>query len=312
MRPVPVLVFDAHDAPRYARLIAPRHAVTVRVATTRDEALSAVADAEVAFAWKMPPEVWRHARRLRWLQVMGAGVDWALVPTLPRRVVVTRTAGVFAPWMAEYALGWCLWVTQRMALYTRAQRQRRWLRDIPERLGGRTLAVVGLGEIGRAIARRARALGMAVVGVSASGAAVRGVRRVFALDGLRTALGLADFVVLTVPLTRATRGLIGRRELGAMRSSAWLLNIARGPVVDDRALVDTLQARRIGGAVLDVFATEPLPADHPLWRLDNAVITPHVAGPSTPEELTPVFNRNLARYLAGQPLHHVVDRARGY
>jgi glyoxylate/hydroxypyruvate reductase A len=97
-----------------------------------------------------------------------------------------------------------------------------------------------------------------------------------------------------------------------MRPGAWLVNIARGPVVDERALIDALQARRLGGAILDVFDTEPLPVHHPLWRFANVVITPHISGPSTPEELTPVFNRNLARYLAGQPLHHVVDRKRQY
>lgn len=312
-RPATVLIYDALEAPRYARLLAELRDVAIRVASTRDEAVAGIGDADVAFAWKIPPDVWRHARRLRWLQAMGAGVDWALVPTLPRDVVVTRAPGVFGPWMVEYVLGWCLCVTQRVPVFTSAQRERRWLRDvIPERLGGRTLAVVGLGDVGRAIARSARALGMAVVGVSLSGRPVRGVKQVFTPDALRSALALADFVVLTVPLTRETRGMIGRQELKAMRPGAWLVNIARGPVVDERALVDALQARRIGGAILDVFATEPLPAHHPLWRFDNVVITPHISGPSTPEELTPVFTRNLARYLAGQPLHHVVDRTRGY
>jgi len=308
-----VLIYDAVDAPRYASLVPSTRGVTVRVAETRDEAAAAIGEADVAFAWKVPSDIWRRARRLRWLQAMGAGVDWALVPTLPRDVVVTRAPGVFGAWMVEYVLGWCLWVTQRAAVFVEAQRERRWLRDvIPERLGGRTLAVVGLGDIGRAIARSAHALGMTVVGVSVSGRPARGVGQVFTPDALRTALALADFVVLTVPLTRETRGMIGRRELRAMRPRAWLMNIARGPVVDERALVDALQSRRIGGAILDVFGTEPLPAEHPLWRLPNVVITPHISGPSTPEELTPVFTRNLARYLAGQPLHHVVDRARGY
>lgn len=312
-RPVTVLVYDAVEAERYAHLLPPVRGVTIRVARSREEAVAAIDEAEIAFAWKVPPDVWRHARRLRWLQAMGAGVDWAFVPTLPRTVVVTRAPGVFGPWMVEYVLGWCLWVTQRMAVFIEAQRERRWLRDvIPDRLGGRTLAVVGLGDIGRAIARGARALGMTVIGVSLSGRPLRGVKQVFTPDALRPALALADFAVLTVPLTRETRGLIGRRELMAMRPGAWLINVARGPVVDERALVEALQARRIGGAIVDVFGTEPLPAHHPLWRSPNAVITPHISGPSTPEELTPVFTRNLARYLAGQPLHHVVDRRRGY
>ncbi len=179
---------------------------------------------------------------------MGAGVDWALVPTLPRRVVVTRAPGVFGPWMVEYVLGWCLWVTQRMSTFTTAQRERRWLRDvIPERLGGRTLAVVGLGDIGRAIAR-ARARPRHDGGRGQPVGAPRARREAGLHPGsLRRALALADFVVLTVPLTRETRGMIGQTRSRAMRPAAWLMNIARGPVVDERGLVDALQARRIGG-----------------------------------------------------------------
>jgi phosphoglycerate dehydrogenase-like enzyme len=129
---------------------------------------------------------------------------------------------------------------------------------------------------------------------------------------LAQALAEADFVVLLLPLTPETRGLIGADALAAMRPTAWLVNIARGAVVDEGALLDALGQRRIAGAILDVFETEPLPPHHPLWRMDNVVITPHVSGPSTPEEIAPVFNDNLARYLAGRPLRHVVDRARGY
>jgi phosphoglycerate dehydrogenase-like enzyme len=312
-RPVAVLVYDPDAAPRYAKLITPSSRVRLYICTTPDEAAAAIAEAEVVYGWKVPPDVWRDARRLRWLQVMGAGVDWALVPTLPRRVIITRSPGLFGPWMVEYTLGWCLWVTQRMSTFREAQRERRWLRDvIPERLGGRTMAVIGLGDIGRAIARGARALGMTVVGVSQSGRPVRGVKQVFDARRLAQALAQADFVVVTVPLTRQTRSLLGPRAIAAMRPSAWLMNIARGPVVDEGALLRALRGRHIAGAILDVFATEPLPAHHPLWGLDNVVITPHISGPSTPEEITPVFNRNLARYLAGQPLHHVVERARGY
>jgi phosphoglycerate dehydrogenase-like enzyme len=308
-----VLVYDTAAAPRYAKLITPSPRVSLHVCTTPGEAARAIRTAEVVYGWKVPAAVWREARRLRWLQVMGAGVDWAIVPTLPRRVIVTRAPGLFGPWMVEYTLGWCLWVTQRMSTFMRAKRERRWLRDvIPARLGGRTMAVIGLGDIGRAIARGARALGMIVVGVSLSGRPTRGVKQVYPSRDLRRALAVADFVVVAVPLTRETRGFLGSDEIAAMRPSAWLMNIARGPVVDEKALLDALRARRIGGAILDVFATEPLPAHHPLWSLENVVITPHISGPSTPEEMTPVFNRNLARYLRGQPLLHVVERRRGY
>lgn len=311
--PVTVLVYDAVEAGEYARHVAPRRGVTVRAASTPREAEVLIGEADVVFGWNVPASLWRQAPRLAWVQSMGAGVDWALVPALPKSVRLTRVPGIFGPWMAEYALGWCLWVTQRMAEFSEARRERRWLREvIPRRLAGTTMAIVGLGDVGRAIARAATGLGMRVIGVSLSGRPARGVRRVYRSPDLARALAEADFAVVTVPLTPLTRGLVGRRELAAMRPTAWLMNIARGPVVDETALVEALRTRRLAGAILDVFTTEPLPAHHPLWGFENVVITPHVSGPGTPAEVTPVFNRNLARYLAGQPLHHTVDRKRGY
>jgi D-2-hydroxyacid dehydrogenase (NADP+) len=214
--------------------------------------------------------------------------------------------------MAEYTLGWCLWVTQRMDHFRASQRQRRWAPVDPIPLRGQTLCVVGLGDIGRGIARAARRLGMQVIGVTRRGRGSPDAQRVYRTTALRTALGRADFVVLTLPLSDETRGLLGAAELGAMRPTAWLLNLARGPIVDEAALLAALRANRIGGAVLDVFDVEPLPADHPLWGLDNVVVTPHISGPSTPREIGPIFNDNLRRYATGRTLRHLVDRARQY
>lgn len=307
-----ILVY--HGDPKYAELVrVPKGRAVVRPAATPSEAAELAGDAEILYAWKFPPHLYAKAGRLRWLQVMGAGVDWAVGPEVPPRVVVTRAPGIFGPWMAEYVVGWCSWVTQRVETYREAQRQRRWLDHVlPDRLLGKTLAVVGLGDIGRAVARAARVLGMRVVGVSRSGRPVRQAERVHKVGQLARALQDADFVVVVLPLTPETTGLIGADALAAMKSTAWLVNIARGAVVNETALLDALEHRRIAGAVLDVFATEPLPPHHPLWRMDNVVITPHISGPSTPEEIAPVFNDNLARYLAGKPLRHIVDRKRGY
>ena len=312
--PVTILVYDATDAKAYAALVsARRERVRVVACATPAEAAASVAEADVLYAWKFPPDLYSRAPRLRWLQAMGAGVDWALVPTLPAGVIVTRIPGIFGPWMREYVLAWCLSITQRTQTYRAAQRERRWRQELlPERLAGKTMAVVGLGDIGRTIVAAARALDVRVIGVSRSGRAVRGVERVYRLPRLERALGEADFVVLTLPLTEATRGVLGAPALAAMKPTAWLVNIGRGALVDEGALIAALRERRIGGAVLDVFATEPLPPEHPLWALDNAVLTPHISGPSTPAQITPVFNDNLARWLAGRPLRHVVDRARGY
>ncbi|OLC18093.1 MAG: hypothetical protein AUH29_00225 [Candidatus Rokubacteria bacterium 13_1_40CM_69_27] len=309
-----VLLYHPYEAARYAALVrAARGRVSLQIAATPDAATKVIAETDVLYAWQFPPRLYEKAGRLRWLQAMGAGVEWALVPELPGRVTVTRAPGVFGPWMAEYVIGWCAWVTQRMATYREAQRQHRWIGDVlPHRLGGTTLAIVGMGDIGRVIGRAARALGMRVVGVSRSGRPVREAHRVYRTSALTRALSESDWVVVVLPLTPQTRGLIGERELAAMRPTAWLINIGRGAVVDEGALARALEARRIGGAVLDVFRSEPLPPAHPLWGFDNVVITPHISGPSTPEEIAPIFNDNLARFLAGRRLRHVVDRARGY
>jgi len=307
-----VLVYHADR--RYAELVrVPKRGVSVRIAATPSEATGAIADAEILYAWKFPPHLYAKAGRLKWLQVMGAGVDWALVPELPRSVQVTRAPGVFGPWMAEYVLGWCSWVTQRMKVYRDAQRQRRWDDHVlPDRLGDKTMAIVGLGDIGRDIARMARGLGMRVLGVSRRGRPVREAARVYPVAAMARALREADFVVLLLPLTAETRGIIGSDALAVMKSTAWLINIARGAVVNEPALLEALEQKRIAGAVLDVFDREPLPPSHPLWRMDNVVVTPHISGPSTPDAIAPLFNDNLARYLAGRSLRHVVDRRQGY
>jgi glyoxylate/hydroxypyruvate reductase len=310
-----ILVYNPDEAAAYARTIRPPRgrSVAIHTAASEAEAASVIGEIDIVYGWKFPASLYAKASRLSWHQVMGAGVDWALVPELPPSVVITRAPGVFGTWMSEYVLGWCLWVTQRTETYRAAQREQRWLGQLlPGRLRGATLTLVGVGDIGRTIARAAASLGMNVIGVSRSGRAVPGVSRVYRVAALHRALAAADFVVLVAPLNDATRGMIGAAELAAMRPTAWLVNVGRGALVDEPALVRALQGRTIAGAVLDVFSTEPLPPDHPLWGLDNAAITPHISGPNLPEEIVPIFDDNLARYLAGRPLRHVVDRRRGY
>lgn len=313
MTPRRVLVYHPDEAEAYARLVrAPRGAISLDVSATREEAAGHIAQAEILYAWKFPSDLLPKAGRLCWIQAMGAGVERFLVPDLPARVQVTRATGMFGAWMAEYALGWCAWVTQRMEAFREAQRRRRWLPLDPEPLHGRTLAIIGLGDIGSAIARGAASLGMRVIGVSRRGKQQRGVAAVYRPSALKRALGQADFAVVVLPLTAETRGLIAEAELRAMKPTAWLLSIGRGPVIDEGALLRALADKRIAGAILDVFETEPLPLDHPLWAMPNVVVTPHISGPSVPAEIAPVFNDNLRRYLQGRPLRYVVDRARAY
>ncbi len=310
-----VLVFhpDATQAGVYVDLIhLPRRGMSVRAASTADEAGELIGDTEILYGWKVPSSIYRQAKVLRWIQVMGAGIERFLVPEIPPHVLVTRISGVFGPWMAEYTLAWCLRVTQRMELFEQQQRDRRWAPVDPLLLRGTTLCIVGLGEIGRHIARLARRAGMRTIGVTRGGKQSPDAERTYRPHAIKKALAHADWVVLTVPLSDETRGLIGESELAAMKPSAWLINIARGPVVDEKALIAALRAGTIGGAVLDVFDEEPLPPDHPLWALENVAITPHIAGPSLAAEITPIFNDNLRRYVAGRPLRFLVNRRRGY
>jgi glyoxylate/hydroxypyruvate reductase A len=227
-------------------------------------------------------------------------------------VVLTRAEGVFGAWMAEYTLGWLLWTTQRMEALRRAQRLRQWEHVQPSLLRGRTLGVVGLGSIGRAIARAARAFTMRVIGVNRSGRRVPEAEKVYRRPGLAEFLAASDYVVLAAPLTPETRGLIGDAELRAMRPEAWLVNVGRGALIQEEALVRAVHERWISGAILDVFLEEPLPPEHPLWTLPNVVVTPHISGPSAPGEIAPIFNENLKRFLDGRALRGRVDIRRGY
>jgi glyoxylate/hydroxypyruvate reductase A len=311
--PRQVLLYHPEEAGAYARLVkAPRGAIELHACASPEEAGRVIGEAEILYVWKFPRDLLARAKRLRWIQVMGAGVDHFLVAELPKSVIITRAGGVFGPWMAEYTLAWCGWVTQRIEQRRDDQRQRRWAPFLPGRLQGKVLAIVGLGEIGREIARVARAFGMSVIGVSRSGKRLRGVERVYRPTALGRALAQCDFAVLTLPLTKETRGLIGERELRAMKPEAWIVNLGRGPLIREEALLRALDLKWIAGAILDVFDVEPLPPDHPFWGREDVVVTPHMAGPSIPEEIAPIFNDNLSRYLSGRRLCYVVDRSRGY
>jgi phosphoglycerate dehydrogenase-like enzyme len=311
--PVSVLVYHPDEAQAYARLVrAPRGQVRLRVASTPETALPFVEEMDVLYTWGFPTEFLPMARRLRWVQVMGAGVNAFLDAPFPPKVVLTRVEGVFGPWMAEYVFGWLLWASQRTEPLRAAQRLRRWEPMNPFLLRGKTLGVVGVGSIGRVIASVGRAFQMRVLGLSRTGHRVPEVDRVYRRPAFHEFLAASDYVVLVAPLTPETRGMLGEPELHAMRPEAWLVNLGRGSLIQEPTLVRALQERWIAGAVLDVFSEEPLPAEHPFWGMPNVVVTPHISGPSLPEEIAPIFNENLRRFLNGRPLRGRVDIRRGY
>ncbi|HVN85056.1 MAG TPA: D-2-hydroxyacid dehydrogenase [Candidatus Binatia bacterium] len=278
-------------------------------------------DGEVFVGWHFPRELFAGARRLRWVHSASAGIEANLFPELVASgVVLTNSAGLHSVSIPEHVLALMLALSRGLPTALRQQQERRWDRfgiiaaGIRE-LTGSNLAILGAGAIGRALARTAAALGMHVRAMrNRPERGVSGAEAVVGPNGLHELLGWAHFVVLAVPLTAQTRRLIGPAELRAMRSDAYLVNIARGEVVDEAALVDALRRGAIAGAGLDVFSAEPLPEDSELWTVPNLIITPHISG-YTPDYFAKVltlFGENLERFVAGQRLRNVVDKQRGY
>jgi phosphoglycerate dehydrogenase-like enzyme len=263
-------------------------------------------------------------RRLRWIHSGSAGVRSLLHPELVESdVVLTNSAGVHAPPMAEAAIGMILHFARGFDVAVRAQARREWRKGPFEQdprtvreVRGATLGILGLGGIGREVAWRATALGMQVLALRrrADAAAPEGVALLGGPDALDELLARSDYLLIAVPSTETTRGLIGRPQLARLPAGAVVINVARGDVIDEEALAESLRAGRLRGAALDVFAREPLPADSPLWSLDNVLLTPHVSA-TTPHfwrREVDLIVENIARYHRGDALRNVVDKRLGY
>lgn len=290
-----------------------------RLEKTLDRArlLDLAPEADVMVGWNLPREVVQRAARLRWIHSTAAGVDQLLYPeVLERGTLLTGSSGIHATSISEHVLALALAHSRRLPQAIRQQAARRWDRPptIGWELAGQQMGILGLGAIGQALAARAAALGMRVIGTKRSPGVLPGVERVLGPDGLDEVLRDADVLVIILPLTEETRGLIGARELALMKPSAFLINVARGAIVQETALIEALGAGRLAGAGLDVFEREPLPQDSPLYGMEQVIVTPHVSGavPGYYDRAIPLFCENLRRYLAGEPLLNVVDLARGY
>jgi phosphoglycerate dehydrogenase-like enzyme len=251
---------------------------------------------------------------LRWVSVGGSGTDH-LAPWDPKRLTVTNAAGVGAPTMAQYAIAAMLHFTLNLPHFARAQRRRHW--DLAGKVGsvdGRTLVILGFGKTGQATARLAKVLGLRVFAIRANPAPTPDVDRVFAASELHAVLPEADFLLVSVPLTPATRGLMDEAAFQRLKPGAALIDVSRGGVVRQTALIDALRSGRLAGAALDVFETEPLPADNPLWGMANVILTPHCASvyDGWDRRSMEMFCDNLDRWRQGLALENVVDPVRGY
>ncbi|MDX8463701.1 D-2-hydroxyacid dehydrogenase, partial [Mesorhizobium humile] len=228
------------------------------------------------------------------------------------RLTVTNSAGVAADMMAEYVFGAMLSFSLGLRGFAREQAARNWTAGKVEPIQGKTLLILGLGKTGQAAATRAKAFGMTTLGVRANAKATDHIDEVHAMADLPRLWGRADFILCAVPLLESTRGIVGSEAFAAMKPSAVLIDVSRGGVVDEAALLAALDADRIKGAALDVFATEPLPPAHPLWGYDNVIVTPHCSSVYDGWDVKSarMFADNLTRYRRGEPLANVVDPGR--
>ena len=281
-------------------------------------------DADVLVTWSLRSEQFRAARKLRWIHSPAAAVHALLIPeVIASDVVVTNARDVHGPVVAEHAIALVLAMAKRLPSAVRYQLERTWAqqqiwRELPHprEIAGATLGLVGLGSIGLETAKRAAALGMNVIAVREHPEMTSdaSVEKVFGPNGLDEMLQGSDYVVLAAPLTARTRALINRDRLRHMKPDAYLINVSRGALVDEPALIEALDQRRIAGAALDVFEKEPLPARSSLWKTANVLITPHSAALTEKlwERHYALISENLRRLLAGMPLLNMVDKRRGY
>lgn len=281
-------------------------------------------DAEVVFTISLRPEQFAAARRLKWIHAPTAAVHQLLFPELVNSdVVVTNSREVHGPVVAEHVIALIFALAKKIPQAVQLQQKRIWGQDAiwnegqhPREIAGATLGLIGVGSIGRRVAEMAAALGMRVSAVREhpeKGKPI-GVQKVFGPSQFDELLAQSDFVVLAAPLVPETEKLMNADRFRAMKNGAYFINVGRGAQVDESALAEALRDRRITGAALDVFEREPLPADSPLWQLENLLITPHTAGLTDKlwERHYELFSANLRRYLNREPLQFVVDKRKGY
>ncbi|HKK07593.1 MAG TPA: D-2-hydroxyacid dehydrogenase [Gemmatimonadota bacterium] len=285
--------------------------------------LQEIGDAEVYAGFGLPRRAFLEARELRWVHSGAAGVGGSLFDEMRESdVVLTNSAGLHAEPLGDHAMAMILHFARGLDVAGAGKARREWRHAAMAGEGsplvevsGRTVGILGYGGIGSAVGRRASALGMRVLALRRSGGPPPPeVEHMFDHRGLEKLLGSSHYVVVAVPETDETRGLLGDARLSLMREGAVLINLSRGGIVEEAALARMLASRRLRGAGLDVFEEEPLPADSPLWDLENVVITPHTGAvsPRFWERETPLFLENLRRYLDGRPLINVVDKELGY
>lgn len=286
------------------------------VAAGSSDPASSIADAD-AIIGPVPPAALRSARRLQWLQTQSAGVEGYAPVLKGSQVTLTNCKIIQGPNIADHAMAMLLMMTRELHHARQAQARQEWARGSfrPIELSGKTAVIIGLGGIGMQIAQRAHAFGMTIIGVDPKEISYTYfVSKVVPPDQLDSVLPQADVLFVSAPSTPQSRGMVGAGQFALLKKGAYFIAVSRGDLYDTPALVRSLDERRLSGAGLDVTNPEPLPKDHPLWKFDNVIITPHYAGQSdvVNRRRIDLYKENLRRFVSGQPLLNVVDKDKGY
>jgi len=274
-----------------------------------------LARTEALMAYAVPPGVLPAMPKLRWAQAMTAGVEgWIALPDVPANLTLTCARGTHQESMPENIIGALLYVAKPYAAAVENQKHGKWVPSVAQPLTGKTLGILGLGAIAQLIAPIAAMFGMRVIGTRRRPEPMANVAQVLPPERTPEVLAQSDFLLLLLPATRETDNFINAERLAMMKPGAWLLNFGRGHLIRDDDLVAAVKAKKIAGAVLDVFRQEPLPAGHPFWTTEGIIVLPHIGGPHPQRDriVARLFVENLARFLDGKPLKEVVDRKAGY
>jgi phosphoglycerate dehydrogenase-like enzyme len=274
-----------------------------------------LARTEALMAGAVPAGLLPKMLKLRWAQAMSAGVEgWLALPDLPSGLTLTCARGTHTESMPENIVGALFHVAKPYSTAVENQKSAKWVHTVAQPLTGKTLGILGLGAIGQEVARIATALGMRVIGTRRRPTPVANAAEVLPRERTDEVLAQSDFVLLLLPATPDTDNLIDTKRLAKMKPTAWLLNFGRGHLIKDDDLIAAVKARKIAGAMLDVFRQEPLPAEHPFWTTEGIIVLPHIGGPHPERDrfVARLFVDNLGRFLDGAPLKEVVDRAAGY
>ncbi len=322
MDDITILIVGKVDAPQLGLLKKLDSGIRILVAESSEEALAKAAEADVIFIWAAGRDALREllpkATRAQWIHGRFAGLDHVISPELLELPIpFTNGRGVFSQSLGEFVLAAMLYFAKDFPRMRRAQKEARWDPFDVLEISKQTMGIIGYGDIGKACAWRAKAMGMKVLALRRSPERSAGdphVDQVYGWDDRLEMITAADYVVAAAPLTAQTKGMISDAEFGAMKPSGVIINVGRGPVIDEPAMIRALESGRIKGAGLDVTSVEPLPSDSPLYRLDNVLLSPHCADHTTDwlDDAMNFFLEQLGRFRKGEPLQNVVDLSRGY